>query len=639
MDTADVFQTLGLGINFDKRRFGEDIALFEGSSGLKGTSKTSIDREGDDEATLDATARPGLSRGGAEGAGPPSEASTPAFLDSLPHVSTRDPNEEANVIRKLHHIRVSGSLPPPPLRTFAQLACEGEGRGDPRPSRLLRNLAGAGFLEPTPIQRQAIPALLARRELLAVAPTGSGKTLAFLLPLLLHARAMRRELGPAGAGPGTAPGPRAVVLSPTRELTAQSARVLALLLPGLGLRAALLSKATAAGTDFARVDVLLANPLRLAALAGGQGQGAGGREAEGQAPPRGEEPRGGAERQPHQHPPGELSGTRVPASRDPPDTTQPRRLDLSQVRTLVLDEADKLFDMGFTPQVDAVLAAATHPDLVRALFSATLPETVESMARSVLHDPLRITVGERGNASAAVTQALQFVGREAGKALALRQLLAGGVKPPILVFVASRERAKEVHRELRFDGVHVDCIHSDQSDAARGAAIASFRRGSTWVLIATDLLGRGMDFPGVNTVVNYDCPRSTTDYVHRVGRTGRAGRAGSAITFFTEEDVKYLRGIANVVRASGSPVPDWMLALRKERRRKRSDPEQAVALEEGDVAADGDAAMEGGSSQKATAKPARGVRTRPKKAKKEDGSTEQAAPDRPKAAHKKPKKS
>ncbi|KFM27146.1 DEAD-box ATP-dependent RNA helicase 57 [Auxenochlorella protothecoides] len=585
MDTADVFQTLGLGINFDKRRFGKDIALFEGSSGLKGTSKTSIDREGDDEATLDATARPGLSRGGAEGAGPPSEASTPAFLDSLPHVSTRDPNEEANVIRKLHHIRVSGSLPPPPLRTFAQLACEGEGRGDPRPSRLLRNLAGAGFLEPTPIQRQAIPALLARRELLA------------------------------------------------------SARVLALLLPGLGLRAALLSKATAAGTDFARVDVLLANPLRLAALAGGQGQGAGGREAEGQAPPRGEEPRSGAERQPHQHPPGELSGTRVPASRDPPDTTQPRRLDLSQVRTLVLDEADKLFDMGFTPQVDAVLAAATHPDLVRALFSATLPETVESMARSVLHDPLRITVGERGNASAAVTQALQFVGREAGKALALRQLLAGGVKPPILVFVASRERAKEVHRELRFDGVHVDCIHSDQSDAARGAAIASFRRGSTWVLIATDLLGRGMDFPGVNTVVNYDCPRSTTDYVHRVGRTGRAGRAGSAITFFTEEDVKYLRGIANVVRASGSPVPDWMLALRKERRRKRSDPEQAVALEEGDVAADGDAAMEGGSSQKATAKPAREVRTRPKKAKKEDGSTEQAAPDRPKAAHKKPKKS
>lgn len=108
---------------------------------------------------------------------------------------------------------------------------------------------------------------------------------------------------------------------------------------------------------------------------------------------------------------------------------------------------------------------------------------------------------------------------------------------------------------------------------------------------------------------------------------------GSAITFFTEEDVKYLRGIANVVRASGSPVPDWMLALRKERRRKRSDPEQAVALEEGDVAADGDAAMEGGSSQKATAKPAREVRTRPKKAKKEDGSTEQAAPDRPKAAH------
>ncbi|KAL4438005.1 hypothetical protein ABPG77_004226 [Micractinium sp. CCAP 211/92] len=451
-----------------------------------------------------------------------------AFVDSEPHVATGDPFEEANVIRKAHKIKVSGTSPPAPLRSFAELesmpGCS---------KRLLSNLAGSGFTEPTPIQRQAASALLGGRELLAIAPTGSGKTVAFLLPLVMRVRQlMQQEAGPeqpaaadeqngqqgggeGGASQAQSSSIKAVVVSPTKELSMQTARVLKLLLPGLRIRCSVLSKATAAGTDFSKVDILMAQPLRLGAMA------------------------------------------------------EEGRVDLSACRLLVLDEADKLFDMGFTQQVDAVIAACSHRDCVRALFSATLPEAVENLARSVLKDPLRVTVGERNTAVSTVKQRLLFVGREEGKLLALRQLISEGLRPPVLVFVATKERAKELHRELMYDGVHVDSIHADQSQAARQAAVDNFRVGRTWVLVATDLIGRGMDFLGVNTVVNFDFPNSTTDYIHRVGRTGRTGRSGEAVTFFTEEDAGQLRSIANVMRATGCEVPAWMLELKKERRHRK----------------------------------------------------------------------
>jgi ATP-dependent RNA helicase DDX52/ROK1 len=452
------------------------------------------------------------------------------FTDTEPRVNTRDPFEEANIIRKSHRIKVSGAAPPAPLRSFNELQI----LHNVSP-RLLMNLADGGFTEPTPIQRQAIPSLLTRRELLAVAPTGSGKTLAFLLPLVMHVRSLLAKSEEQQLSPGV----KGLVLSPTKELSVQTGRVLKTLLPSLRLRCSVLSKSTAAGTDFSKVDILLANPLRL-----------GGMVREG-------------------------------------------KIDLTQVQTLILDEADKLFDLGFAEQVDAVVAACTHPEIVRGLFSATLPETVEGLARSVLRDPLRITVGERGAAAASVDQKLLFVGQENGKLLALRQLISEGLRPPILVFVNTKERARELHRELMYDGVHVDSLHAAQSAASRSTAVDNFRSGKTWVLVATDLVGRGMDFIGVNTVINFDFPRSTTDYVHRVGRTGRAGRQGDAVTFFTEDDVGQLRAVANVMRSAGCEVAEWMLGLKKDRnfnrdRRERSesgavegvttDPERAKRL-------------------------------------------------------------
>jgi ATP-dependent RNA helicase DDX52/ROK1 len=434
------------------------------------------------------------------------------FPDHEPKVSTKDPFEEANVLRKAHRIKVAGTAPPPPLRSFADLnGMYGA------PPRLLAHLAQEQFLEPTPIQRQAISAMLARRELLAVAPTGSGKTLSFLLPIIIHVwKSSKSQRSEHGAGGDEASrGIKALVVSPTKELTMQSARVLKVLLPGLRLRCSILSKATAAGTDFSKVDILLANPLRLGTMS--------------------------------------LEG----------------KIDLSSVEILVLDEADKLFDMGFTPQVDAVVAACTNRNIIRALFSATLPESVETMARSILRDPLRVTVGERNTAASNIDQKLIFVGRESGKLLALRQLITEGLKPPILVFVNTKERAKELHRELLYDGMHVDSLHAAQSQAARLSAVENFRSGKTWILVATDLIGRGMDFAGVNTVVNFDFPHTATEYIHRIGRTGRAGRSGKAVTFFMEEDIVHLRSVVNVMRAAGCQVPEWTLNLKKTRRSKR----------------------------------------------------------------------
>ncbi|MEW5296778.1 MAG: hypothetical protein WDW36_000033 [Sanguina aurantia] len=416
---------------------------------------------------------------------------------SCPVLDSKDVNEEANVIRKAFKIKVTGGEPPCPLRSFAEMGVRFKAA-----KKLLANITAGGYGEPTPIQRQAIPALLGGRELLAVAPTGSGKTLAFLLPILIRLRWLRLH-------GDWAPGVKAVILSPTHELACQQARSLKQLLPGAKLSACLLSKSTAAGSNFDKVDVLLANPLRLATMVEG------------------------------------------------------KKIVLANVRFLVLDEADKLFELGFMEQIDGVLAACTHPQLSRALFSATLPETVEAMARTVLQQPLRITVGLKNAPATTVKQTLLFAGREAGKLLALRQLVQKGLTPPVLVFVGSKLRAKELHRELMYDGVHVDSITADQTATARSAAIDNFRSGKTWVLIATDLIGRGMDFIGVNTVVNYDFPHSTVDYIHRIGRTGRAGKTGEAITFFTEEDSGLLKPIANQIKAAGGEVPEWMLHLKR----------------------------------------------------------------------------
>ncbi|WFD29296.1 RNA helicase [Malassezia sp. CBS 17886] len=366
---------------------------------------------------------------------------------------------------------------------------------------LRENLAAGGWTEPTPIQRGAVSVMLDRRDLLAGAPTGSGKTVAFLLPMLHLLRTHTKQ------------GLRAVIVSPTRELAQQIYEQLQRLARGQAFRTCLLTRAKG-GSDGQpkkrKFDILITTPLRLV------------------------------------------------------HAVKHEELDLSRVEHLILDEADRLLEQGFLAQTDTILAACTNPNLRKALFSATLPAGVEELARTFMVDECRILVGHKDGATDTIEQQLAFTGSEDGKLHALRALIqAGGMKPPVLVFVQSIQRARELFHELVYDGLHVDVIHSERPKTQREAVIDAFRRGDIWILICTELMARGIDFKGVNLVINYDFPQSVQSYIHRIGRTGRAGKAGRAITYFTRDDAPHLKSVVNVMRQSGCDVPPWMLQLPK----------------------------------------------------------------------------
>ncbi|CAJ1947382.1 unnamed protein product [Sphenostylis stenocarpa] len=213
-------------------------------------------------------------------------------------------------------------------------------------------------------------------------------------------------------------------------------------------------------------------------------------------------------------------------------------------------------------QIDSVLKACSNPSIIRSLFSATLPDFVEDRARELMHDAVRVIVGRKNMASETIKQKLVFTGSEDGKLLAIRQSFAESLNPPVLVFLQSKERAKELYGELAFDNVRIDVIHSDLSQ--QEVVLYPFEHhkifiaGKTWVLIATDVVARGMDFKGVNCVINYDFPDCASAYVHRIGQGGLEKRL-----LFTEEDIPFLRNVANLMAASGCEVPSCLMELQK----------------------------------------------------------------------------
>nr|XP_003230551.2 PREDICTED: probable ATP-dependent RNA helicase DDX52 [Anolis carolinensis] len=410
--------------------------------------------------------------------------------------------EKINRFRNKHKIYVQGTDLPDPVATFEQL--REEYKISPR---IMRNVEAAGFQAPTPVQMQAIPAMLHRRELLACAPTGSGKTLAFSLPILTHLKQPMNK------------GFRALILAPTRELASQTHRELLKLSEGTGFRIHMIHKAAEAAKKFGpkssqKFDVLVTTPNRLIYL----------------------------------------------LKQDPP------AIDLSRVEWLVVDESDKLFEegkTGFRDQLATLFSACSSPLAKRALFSATFAHDVEQWCRLNLDSVVSVSIGARNAAAETVDQELLFVGSETGKLLAMRDFVKKGFAPPVLVFVQSIERAKELFRELIYEGINADVIHADRTQQQRDSVVHGFRAGKIWVLICTALLARGMDFKGVNVVINYDFPSSAVEYIHRIGRTGRAGHAGKAITFFTEDDKPLLRSIASVIQRAGCPVPDYIQHFRK----------------------------------------------------------------------------
>lgn len=251
----------------------------------------------------------------------------------------------------------------------------------------------------------------------------------------------------------------------------------------------------------------------------------------------------------------------------------------SSVEWLILDEADKLFEEGknsFRDQFDKIYGSCSSEKKKVGLFSATWTMPVSKWGRKNVKGLHTVSIGQRNSATELVDQELVFVGTEAGKMIAFRNLLREGLKPPALVFVDSKDRAQQLYSELIYDAINVDVIHADRTQQERDTVVKSFREGKVWVLICTELIGRGIDFLGVNLVVNYDFPSSAISYIHRIGRTGRAGRKGKAITYFTQEDKPKLRSIANIMQNSGCQVPEFMLTIKKQSKKVRRKLEKTV---------------------------------------------------------------
>jgi len=417
--------------------------------------------------------------------------------------------------------------------------------------QILAGVASLGFTEPTPVQAQAIPLVLEGRDLVASAQTGTGKTAAFTLPVLQliaaigteraaqansadavaqqvaadevpsadqgapkrrRRRRRRRGTGAADAA-GIAEaakgyGPYALVVTPTRELAQQIEDVTSAVCEKTGQRAVIVIggerfdrqlKGLAAGCD-----LLVATPGRLI------------------------------------------------------DLMERRAVDLSQVRVLVLDEADRMLDMGFWPSVRRIVHAL--PKRRQTLFfSATIPPSIKGTIDAMLHDPAFVEIARIGETAATVEEHLCPV-TQGQKVLLLRDILGtggteqAGALDRVLVFCRTKQRVDDVKRALSAAGVEVAEMHADRTQKARVKALERFRAGTVRVLVATDIMSRGIDVSGIDAVVNFDVPLDPEDYVHRIGRTGRAGATGHAYTFVAPDELTPLREIEYF---TGKLIPLW----------------------------------------------------------------------------------
>jgi len=354
---------------------------------------------------------------------------------------------------------------------------------------ILRAVAEQGYSEPTPIQRQAIPVVLAGRDLLASAQTGTGKTAGFTLPLLQKLSATATPV--RGRRPV-----RALILTPTRELAAQVGENVSDYSKYLSLRSMVVFGGVSINPQMVKlrggVDILVATPGRLLDLA------------------------------------------------------QQNAVDLSQVEILVLDEADRMLDMGFIHDIRRVLARlpAKRQNL---LFSATFSDEIKGLAEKLLTNPEMIEVARRNTASEQVAQQVHFVDKKRKREL-LSQLIGEGNWQQVLVFTRTKHGANHLAEQLGKDGITAAAIHGNKSQGARTRALADFKSGGIRVLVATDIAARGLDIEELPHVVNYELPNVAEDYVHRIGRTGRAAATGVALSLVCVDEHKLLRDIERLLK-------------------------------------------------------------------------------------------
>ena len=352
---------------------------------------------------------------------------------------------------------------------------------------ILHDIVKMGFTEPTPIQAQAIPPGLAGRDVLGCAQTGTGKTAAFVIPMV-----ERLAAGPKGH-------PRALILAPTRELAIQIQETI----DKLGRSQRIFATTVVGGADMnaqirglrQRPDIIVATPGRLL------------------------------------------------------DHMWNGTISLLKMQILVLDEADRMLDMGFAPQINQILEALPE-ERQTLLFSATMPTDVADLVRASVKDPVRVTIGKSAAAADRAEQALHHTTREDKTKLLLSLLDAD--RDSVLVFTRTKHGADRLGRALGSAGHKVATIHGDRSLSQRRAALEGFRRGTFRVLVATDVAARGIDVANIGHVVNYDMPNSPEDYIHRIGRTARVKASGRATSFITSEDHIGLRAIEKLL---GQPIP------------------------------------------------------------------------------------
>lgn len=245
---------------------------------------------------------------------------------------------------------------------------------------------------------------------------------------------------------------------------------------------------------------------------------------------------------------------------------------LDHVKWIVIDEVDKLFEESnnsFKEDLDQILEACSNESKKFALFSATTTKEMTPFVHSNLKDFATVNINAN-IPSSSVEQELKYVGVESAKLLAVRNIVREGIAPPVLIFVQSKDRAKQLFTELMYDGINIDIIHSDRTQKERDEVYKKFREGKIWVLICTELMSRGIDFRDVMMVINFDLPTSIYSYIHRIGRCGRGNKKGKAITFYTNDDQKgILRDIAKLVEKSGSKVESFLLQLKKSSKKER----------------------------------------------------------------------
>ncbi len=354
---------------------------------------------------------------------------------------------------------------------------------------IFRAVAAEGYTTPTPIQAQAIPALLQGRDVLGIAQTGTGKTAAFALPILQKLSNDKRRAAPKGT--------RALILTPTRELAVQISDSFATYGKHLGLKRALVyggvSQNAQVNTMRNGVDILIATPGRLL------------------------------------------------------DLIEQRCIDLSSVEVFVLDEADRMLDMGFIRDVRAITARLPKEKRQTLLFSATMPGAVAELVNSLLKDAVRIEVTPQATTVEKIDQKVMFVTKDNKRKL-LEHILADKAVKRAIVFSRTKHGANRISDQLEKSGIQSDAIHGNKSQNARQKALNAFKAGDVRVLVATDIAARGIDVDGITHVINFDLPMEPESYVHRIGRTARASKEGSAVSFCDAEEISQLRAIEREIR-------------------------------------------------------------------------------------------